>query len=71
MTACTCARLKGAHVPVAILSRSRCSRHREVELDEVSTAACMRCAAPASAGLRGTLGVGVRKRRVKTRGTEI
>ena len=40
-----------------------------MELDEVSTAAYMRCAAPASAGLRGTLGVGVRKRRVKTRGT--
>ena len=32
-----------------------------MELDEVSTAACMRCAASASAGLRGTLGVGVRK----------
>ena len=31
-----------------------------MELDEVSTAACMRRAAPAAAGLRGTLGVSVR-----------
>lgn len=31
-----------------------------MELDDVSTAACMRRAAPAAAGLRGTLGVSVR-----------